>query len=246
MTSRRKIVMILFLCSFISLAACRLSNNVVNTIEYWGETVAPSLFRSEESECVDHGGLWIVINDETGEGECKWDNVEAFPDYPGGNVPENEADTSPAQDEASPHEVDTSVPYGTYVGDTTLPDYWTDTLIWHGTIEANEITIIVSEKGKVSGGMIVIGKGEKSTPIDGCVSQVNFYTEAEISGQLTETGGLINFDITRATEVWRSGCPADTETIPSSGIVQAQVSILGNIFIEGTVPDYFSFETTKQ
>ena len=188
----------------------------------------------------------VIVDDGFDESEPYDYDSEPFPLEPGDSVD----DAAPALTlaEELPGEVDTSVPDGTYVGITTLPDFW-DNLEgghWQGTIEENEITIIVAADGNVSGALIAMRKGDKSTPIDGCVSQINLYTEATLSGQLTETGGAIEMQITRTDEIWRSGCPSGTETKTESGNVQAQVSIIGNRIIKGAVPDYFSFETIKR
>ncbi len=185
-----------------------------------------------EDRCFEDGGIWYY-NEETGKWMCAPGVDIHFP------IPPVESESA---------EVDTSVPDGTYVGATTLPEFWDDLSggHWQGAIEKNEITIIVSETGSVSGAIIVIRVGDKSTPIDGCTSQINLYVEGSLSGQLDERGGTIEIDMIRTEEIWRSGCPSGTETKTENGNVQAQVSIIGNQVIKGDVPNYFSFEAMKR
>ncbi|MBT3188234.1 MAG: hypothetical protein HN736_02885 [Anaerolineae bacterium] len=202
------------------------------------ETFVDIFIDTEEERCIQEGGDWHYA-EKIKRWVCLTDIAPFMP------LDESEDNAeAPSQVEA-PSEVDTSVPDGTYIGTTTLPDYW-DNLNWAGTIEENAITIIVAADGSVSGVMIAVGKGYKSDPIDGCVSQINFYTEAALSGQLTEIGGPIDFQITRTKEIWRSGCPSGTETTTESGNMQAQVSIIDNQIIRGAVPNYFSIETRKR
>ena len=158
----------------------------------------------------------------------------------------NEAATSSSND------VDTSVPDGTYVGTTTIPAYWDGFSEggWGGkTIEENEITIIVSPYGDVSGGVIFVWKGNP-VPIESCVWTINMYSTATLSGRLTETGGTIDIAEEFTRDILRSGCPADSETLTINNNYQAQVSIIGNRIIRGEVSGYFmgtfSFEATKQ
>ncbi len=193
---------------------------------------------SEETRCKKDGGDWYY-NEELKKWMCRYGAAPfMLPDLP----------EESSSDEKAPSEVDTSVPDGTYVGTTTLPEFWAGLAggHWDGTIVRNEITIIVAEDGSVSGALMVGSVGEKSAPIDGCVSQINLYVEGTLSGKLTETGGTIDIQLTRTDEVWRSGCPSGTETETENGEVQAQVSIIENKIIKGAVPAYFSFEASKR
>ena len=209
-----------------------------------------SLACNAETICqVVQGGDWVVKGDDDADGCCKTATNKCEDD--GGlpvQSPETDAESAPVEEpvEEPPAEVDTSVPEGTYVGTTTLPDYWDSSLTWDGTVSENEITIIADEFGNISGEMNVIGKGYESTPIDGCVSRINFYAEAEPSGQLIVYSGTIDLFITRTEEIWRSGCPSGTETSVESGTVQAQVTIIDNRVIKGVVPNYFNFEAFKR
>ena len=217
--------------------------------------------------CVATGGEWVEQKDEK-----SGDVVAHFCDYshpyqepesaaPVEDAPveepadvESEQETSPTdQSETAPNEVDTSVPDGVYVGTTTLPDYFdnmsaNDDYSMSGrTIAENEITIIVSPYGEVSGGIIFVWLGDQSVPIDGCVTAVNVYSTASLSGQITETGGTIEITDDLSQEIWRSGCPSGTEIVyENHGTYQAKVSIIGNRIIHGDVPGYFSFEATKR
>ena len=164
-----------------------------------------------------------------------------------------QAETATVYEIATPsNDVDTSVPDGTYVGTTTLPEYW-DNYSQGGwgerTIEENEITIIVSPYGDVSGGVIFVWKGNP-VPIESCVWTINMYSTATLSGRLTETGGTIDIAEEFTRDILRSGCPADSETLTINNNYQAQVSIIGNRIIRGEVSGYFmgtfSFEATKQ
>jgi len=213
-----------------------------------GLTSCSNVFVSLESKCEEDGGYWVV-DLETGEGNCKRDYYED-PLSPEGESSETDAESEPAEepeDELS-SEVDTSVPDGIYVGTTTLPEYWENiTDGWYpGVVTENEITIIVAADGTVSGAMIAIRKGDKSTPIKGCVSRITLSTEGTLSGQLTEIGGIIEFQLIDTKEIWRSGCPSGTDVQTESGKMQAQVSIINNRIIKGAIPNHFSFETTKR
>ncbi|MBT3316303.1 MAG: hypothetical protein HN390_17010 [Anaerolineae bacterium] len=222
MFPRRKVLWKIFflLMLMIFLLACELSG-IVSDIIYHD---------TEEDRCFEDGGDWYY-NEEMG----RWMCLEGFDPL-----------LLPYDESEAPAEVDTSVPEGTYVGTTTLPEFWDSSLTWDGTVSENEITIIADEFGNISGGMIVIGKGYESTPIDGCVSRINFYAEAEPSGQLIAYSGTIDLHITRTQEIWRSGCPSATKTSVESGTVQAQVTIIDNRVFKGVVPNYFSFEATKR
>ena len=244
MSLRRKIIVIFPL--LLSLMACKVATNTIEAFEFWGSQVAPMFFITLEDRCMEDGGIWI-IDEGTGEGECERT-------YYGVTLP-SESESSEADAESEPvdeiesdqsNEADTSVPEGTYVGTTTLPDYWNNNQPWLGTIPQNEITIIVDNGGHVSGAMIVIGKGYQSEPIDGCVSRFNLYTEANLEGRLIITKGAIDLHMTRTEEIWRSGCPSATERSIESGTVQAQILIIDNKVIKGAVPNYFSFEATKR
>ena len=164
---------------------------------------------------------------------------------------ETDTPTLPVTATATP---DTSVPDGTYVGVTTIPEYW-DNYSQGGwgerTIEENEITIIVSPYGDVSGGVIFVGKGTPvSVPGETCIYTVNVYSTATLSGSLTETGGTIDIVDELTTEIIRNGCPGDSETNTFSNNYQTQVSIIDNQIITGDVPGYFlgsfNFNATKQ
>ena len=166
-----------------------------------------------------------------------------------------QAETATVYEIATPsNDVDTSVPDGTYIGTTTLPEDWDNYSqgLWEeSTIEENEIMIIISPYGDVSGGVIFVLKGEPvSVPGESCIFTVNLYSTATLSGNLTETGGTIDIADELTSEVLSSGCPYDSYTTFSTNTYQAQVSIIDNQIIIGEVPGYYlgtySFKATKR
>jgi hypothetical protein len=133
---------------------------------------------------------------------------------------------------------------GTYAGSTDLPTQWADS---PGRDTANEIVVAVADDGTVTGSLTVVRVGDAYTVPDGdCTTYTDFAVDGTLSGQLTDVNGTIAIHMIYSFETrYTGGCPGDPAEHTEEYDLRAEIRIAGDR-MTGTVPEFFSFEATRQ
>jgi hypothetical protein len=80
-----------------------------------------------------------------------------------------------------------------------------------------------------------------------CSSLINMSVAGTLSGKLVESGetGMFDLEVLEEKEIIRIDCPSGTEKTPYQFDFSVNVEFFGDTLV-GVVPDFFSFEATKQ
>lgn len=146
----------------------------------------------------------------------------------------------------------TSDRVGTYIASTGFCAPFIED--WSLSVAKDELTIIIDDQGSISGSMDVLCEGTLSEPISwgddnsrNCRVQINMSAVGTLSGRLDDSGetGMFELAVVETKEIIRIDCPAGTEKTPYQFNLTVNFEFFGDALV-GVVPDFISFEATRQ
>ena len=142
-----------------------------------------------------------------------------------------------------------------YKGTTDINDDWINA--YGGQVLSDEIIIIISKDGAISGSLYSLWENGVSEPISWeteskelhyCVSNILLISEGIISGKETEEDKHFNIKITQQKIIERLDCPAGDEetTEVSSHRANYVYTDKDKYYIDGRALNFFSFSANRQ